>query len=114
MEGEGSKPANEALGNSVNRRVDDVTASAHEKVDQTSDAVQPVVDRVASNAHAAIDTVADAAVAAADTLGTHGEQLTNVQARLMEAAREYMREQPIAALGIAVAAGWILSRLLRA
>jgi ElaB/YqjD/DUF883 family membrane-anchored ribosome-binding protein len=88
----------------VNRTVDDVTGSAHEKVDQISDAVQPVVDRVASNAHAAIDTVADAAVAAADTLGTQGEQLTNVQTDFMEGAREFMREQPIAALGIAVAA----------
>ena len=113
MEDEGSKGANQGLGNSANRTLDDVTVSAHEKVDQLSDAVQPVVDRVASNAHAAIDTVAGAAVTAVDTLGTKGEQLTNVQAKLMETARAYAREQPIAALGIAVAAGWILSRLMR-
>ena len=65
---------------------------------------------MASYAHAAIDTVAGVA---ADTLGIKGEQLTNAQAKLMEAARDYMREKPIAALGIAVAAGWILSRFTR-
>jgi ElaB/YqjD/DUF883 family membrane-anchored ribosome-binding protein len=113
MEDKGSNAANEDLGNSANRTVDDVTVSAHEKVDQMSDAVQPVVDRMALNAHAAIDTVAGAAVAAVDTLGVKGEQLTNVQAKVMDTARAYAREQPIAALGIAVAAGWILSRLMR-
>ena len=113
MEGKGSKAANEGFGNSANRTVDDVTVGAHEKVDQLSDAVQPVVDRMASNAHAAIDTVAGAAVTAVDTVGTKGEHLTNAQTKLMETARAYTREQPIAALGIAVAAGWILSRLMR-
>lgn len=113
MESEGSNAASEDFGNSANRTVDDVTVSAHEKVDRVSNAVQPVVDRMASNAHAAIDTVAGAAVSAVDTLGIKGEQLTDVQTKLMEGAREYMREQPIAALGIAVAAGWILSRLMR-
>ena len=103
----------ENLGIAAGRAVDDVAGSAHEKVDQVSGAVQPVVDRMASNAHVAIDTVADAAVAAVDTLSIKGEHLNNAQSKLMEAARQYAREQPIAALGIAVAAGWILSRLVR-
>jgi ElaB/YqjD/DUF883 family membrane-anchored ribosome-binding protein len=101
MESKGSKAANEHLDSSGNRiTVDDLALRAHDKVDQLSDAVQPAVDRMTSNTHAAIDTVADAAVAAVDT-------------EFMEGARAFMREQPIAALGIAVAAGWILSRLMR-
>ena len=113
MEGKVSKPANENLAASANRAVEEVTVSAHERVNQMSDAARPVVDRMASNAHAAIDTVAGVAATAADTLGIKGEQLTNAQTKLMAAARDYAREQPIAALGIAVAAGWILSRLTR-
>ena len=113
MESKVNKVMNEGLGNSTNRAVDEVTESAHEKVDKLSDAVQPVVDRMAANAHAAIDTVAGAAVTAVDTLGVKGEQLTNAQAKLLETAKAYTREQPIAALGIALAAGWILSRVMR-
>ena len=113
MESKVNTVMNEGLGNTANRTVDDVTEVAHEKVDKLSDAVQPVVDRMASNAHAAIDSVAGAAVTAVDTLGIKGEQLTNVQAKFMESAKAYTREQPIAALGIALAAGWILSRVMR-
>jgi ElaB/YqjD/DUF883 family membrane-anchored ribosome-binding protein len=113
MESKGSKLTPENLATSANRAVDEVTVSAHERIDKMSDAAGPVVDHMASNAHAAIDTVAGVAATAADTLGIKGEQLTNAQAKLIEAARDYTREQPIVALGIAVAAGWILSRLTR-
>jgi ElaB/YqjD/DUF883 family membrane-anchored ribosome-binding protein len=113
MEGKVGKPANESLGTAANRAVDEVTVSAHERINQMSEAARPAVDRMASNAHSAIDTVAGVAATAADTLGIKGDQLTNAQAKLMEAARDYTREQPLAALGIAVAAGWILSRLTR-
>src|SRR5437867_2948844 len=113
MERKVSQQDTEHLATSATRAVDEVTVSAHERVDHMSDAAGPVVDRMASNAHAAIDTVAGVAADAATTLGIKGEQLTNAQAKLVEAARDYMREQPIAALGIAVAAGWILSRLTR-
>jgi ElaB/YqjD/DUF883 family membrane-anchored ribosome-binding protein len=113
MQGKGSKAASEDLISSANRTVDNVLASAHEKVDQMSDKVQPVMDRMASNAHAAIDTVAGAAVTAVDELSVKGKKLTKAQTKLLKAAREYTRERPIATLGIAVAAGWILSRLVR-
>ena len=113
MESKVSKPVSESVASSADRKVDEITVGAHERIDQMSEAARPAVDRMASNAHAAIDTVAGVAATAVDTLGIKGEQLTNAQAKLVEAARDYMREQPIAALGIAVAAGWILSRLTR-
>jgi ElaB/YqjD/DUF883 family membrane-anchored ribosome-binding protein len=101
------------LRGSLGRSVDRASSGAHEKLDQLSDAAGPAVDRIASSAHGVIDTVADAAVGAVETLGIKGDQLNNAQEKLTEAARTYMREKPVASLGIAVAAGWILSRLLR-
>jgi len=42
-----------------------------------------------------------------------GGQLKNAQAQALAQARIYVRDNPLAAVGIAVAAGYLLSRLLR-
>jgi ElaB/YqjD/DUF883 family membrane-anchored ribosome-binding protein len=86
---------------------------AHDAIDKVSDAARPAVDRIASGAHQAVDKVASVAAQAAETLGVKGEQLKDMQTRAMEQCRVYVRENPVASLGIAVAAGYLLSRLLR-
>lgn len=94
------------------RTVDQASAGAHDAIDRASDAARPVVDRIASGAHQAVDKMADVASQAAETLGVKGEQLKDVQARAMEQCRAYIRDNPVTALGIAIAAGYLLSRLL--
>ena len=111
MERKISNPDPESVKAASSRKIDEITVSAHERVDDLSSAAGPVVDRMASSAHAAIDKFAGAAVTAADTLGIKGQQLNNAQAKLLDATRDYVREKPFAALGMALAAGWILSRL---
>ena len=95
------------------RTLDEASAGAHDAIDKASDAARPVVDRLASGAHQAVDKLASAAGQAAETLSVRGEQLKNAQAQAMEQARIYVRENPVTALGIAVATGFLLSRLLR-
>ena len=114
-EGNGNDAANgnETLGISANRTLEEVTVRAHDRVNQIVDAARPAVDRMASNAHSAIETVAGAAATAVDTLGAKGEQLTNAPSKLMEAERAYTRQQPMAALGVAVVAGSNVGRLTR-
>lgn len=102
---EGSRP--------LARTVDQASAGAHNAIDKVSDAARPMVDRLASGAHQAVDKIASAAGQAAETIGVKGEQLKNAQAQALEQARVYVREHPVAALGIAVAAGFVLSRLMR-
>lgn len=94
------------------RTVDQAAARAHTVIDKASDAARPMVDRVASGAHQAVDRIAGAAGQAAETLGAKGEQLMDVQTRAMEQCRNYVRENPLASLGIAIAAGFLMSRLL--
>ena len=94
------------------RTVDHASTGAHDVIDKVSDAARPVVDRVASRAHLAVDKIADAAGHAAETLSVKGEQLKNAQVRAMEQCRGYVREHPVWSLGIALAAGFLLSRLL--
>lgn len=105
--------ANEPGGNSaLGRGIENAGTSAHQTIDKVSAAAQPVVDRVASSAHSAVDTMTDAAAHAAESLGVKGEQLKDAQLQLSQACSAYMRANPLAALGIAVAAGFVLSRLV--
>ena len=85
---------------------------AHDAIDRVSDVTRPVVDRIASGAHQAVDRIAGAAGQAADTLGVKHEQLRNAQVRAMEQWRGYVRDHPVASVGMAVAAGFLLSRLV--
>jgi len=98
---------------SLARTVDQASTGAHDVIDKVSDAARPAVERIASGAHQAVDKIAGAAGQAAETLGVTGEQLKNAQVHAMEQCRGYVRDNPLMALGIAIAAGFLLSRVLR-
>ena len=105
-------PSPTDAGRTLARTVDQAGSGAHDVIDKVSDAARPVVDRIASGAHQAVDKIASAAGQAAEALGVKGEQLKDVQARAMEQCRAYVAENPVTSLGIAIAAGFLLSRLL--
>jgi ElaB/YqjD/DUF883 family membrane-anchored ribosome-binding protein len=70
------------------------------------------IDRLTSTAHDAVERAATTAATAADTLGVKGRQLLEARDEWMDTTRVYVREHPIAALGVALAAGYLLSRIL--
>ena len=96
----------------VARGIEQAGTGAHNTIDKVSDAARPAVDRLASGAHQAVDKVADVANQAAESLGVKAGQLKEAQARLMEDVGGYVRANPLTSLGIAVVAGFLLSRLL--
>ena len=71
------------------------------------------VERVSSSAHEAVDRVAQTASAYAERFGERAEEWLEMKDNWVEGAREYVREHPIAALGMAVAAGYVLHMLTR-
>lgn len=78
------------------------------------------IDSYTQSAHQAIDRAAEAAAAAAGRLGEHvqalsakGEELYEMKDQWIDGAREYVREHPFQALGVAVAAGYLLSMMMR-
>lgn len=103
---------NGTLGKNVSGNIDHASAGAHQTIDKMSEAARPAVDRVATGAHQIVDKLAGVAANTADSLGIKGEQLKEAQSRLTEASRDYVRENPLTSIGIAVAAGIILSRLI--
>lgn len=107
------KPGNaDSSHNPITAGPEAARAGAHNAIDKVSDAARPMVDRITSGAHQTVDKIASVATQAADTLGVKGEQLKNFQAQALEQCRGYVRENPVASLGIAIAAGYLLSRLL--
>ena len=70
------------------------------------------IDKAANSAHEAVDKIASATNQAAEALAGKREQLKNTEQQLMENCRGYVRDNPITSLGLAAAAGFLLSRLL--
>jgi len=71
------------------------------------------VDRLSQTAHETVDRAAQAVSSVTDRVSEKYEELYAMQEDWVQAGREYVREHPVAALGIAAAAGYILSMLMR-
>jgi ElaB/YqjD/DUF883 family membrane-anchored ribosome-binding protein len=70
------------------------------------------IDKAANSANEAIDKAASATNQATEALGKKGGQLKNAEQQLMEDCRAYVHDNPITSLGIAVAVGFLLSRVV--
>lgn len=71
------------------------------------------VNRVASGAHRAVDSVADAATGAADDVSSKGAQVRDSQENWIAPVRDYVNENPLKSLGVAIAGGYVVGRLLQ-
>ena len=71
------------------------------------------IEKASDYAHEATDKIADATTQATEALSEKGEQLKSAEKKLMKHCCSYTRDHPITSLGIAVAVGFLLSRLLK-
>jgi len=104
-------PGPNDVGRTLPRAVDHVSMGAHKVIDKVSDAARPVVERIAAGAHQTVDRIAGATGQAADAIGVTSGKLRNAQVRATEQCRGYIRDYPFTTLGVAIAAGFLLSRL---
>ena len=102
----------------------DMTSTGSGGATSGSTSPQAMVDRLAQTAHEAIDRVAGAAGPAVEKLRTsftgagdklHGQAdtLRATGDEWMESCRHTVREHPLAAVGTALLAGWLIGRILR-
>ncbi|MCK6369930.1 MAG: hypothetical protein L6Q83_01180 [Gammaproteobacteria bacterium] len=87
--------------NSINGAADDAVLN-----------VKPTIDRVAAMAHQAVDTAANAAAPTADWLSEQGASLKATQKKLVADTCSYVAANPLKSVGIAVVAGFVLSRII--
>ena len=69
------------------------------------------IDRLAESAHGAIDRATQAASQVAERFGEKGEELLAMKEDYLESARDYVKENPLMALGIALAAGYLFGKI---
>ena len=72
-----------------------------------------MLNKATTRMHGALDQVVDAAAPAAQWLEEHGEALTASGEKLMGRTRKYVAANPLQSLGLALAAGYLISRLTR-
>jgi len=74
---------------------------------------QKHIERAGDSAHQAVDHAAETAASVAERIGETAEEWLEMKDDWVDGAREYVREHPIAALGMAAAAGYVLSLIMR-
>jgi len=84
--------------------------SAHSTVDNVAEGAHDTVDRIAAKAGPALDRERSAATDVQTTAYTKYDDFINGE--WVETARDEVRARPLAAVGIALAAGLLLSRLI--
>jgi ElaB/YqjD/DUF883 family membrane-anchored ribosome-binding protein len=70
-------------------------------------------EKISNTVDKATDKASKVANQAADTLSEKGEQLKNIEERLVEKCIDYTRENPLTSVGIALGVGFILSALFK-
>jgi ElaB/YqjD/DUF883 family membrane-anchored ribosome-binding protein len=70
-------------------------------------AAQKQIDRVADTAHGAIDRASEMA----ERLGDKTDELWGMKDDYVGSARDYVKHNPLVALGIALAAGYLFGKI---
>jgi ElaB/YqjD/DUF883 family membrane-anchored ribosome-binding protein len=95
-------------------------ASVHGAVDKLAEAadkaarkVEPAIARTAQMAHTAVNKASDVAGPAADWLSERGSRLATARREMTDSTGKYVAAHPWKSVGIALAAGYLISRLVR-
>ena len=73
----------------------------------TSTGAQKQIDRLADNAHGAIDRASEMA----ERLGDKTDELWGMKDDYVDSARDYVKQNPLMALGLALAAGYLFGKI---
>jgi ElaB/YqjD/DUF883 family membrane-anchored ribosome-binding protein len=121
----GSNPSNSGLSKATDTKAIDgmlskASSSAHDTVNSIAGAAEeaarkakPSIEKATAMAHKAVDGVAGSVAPAADWLAEQGNSLNLIQKKAIDETRTYISENPFKSLGIALAAGYLLSKVLQ-
>ena len=115
----GNTLSNSGMSNATEDILNKVSSSAHAAVNSMAGAAdeavgkaKPAIDKVVAMAHQVVDKAAGVAAPTADWLAEKGESLNTTQKKLMADTCSYVSTNPLKAVGIAVVAGFLLSRII--
>ena len=73
----------------------------------------PAIDRAAEYAHRTVDKTVTGVKPAAEWLEEQAKALNATQKKLVSSTRDYVAANPLVSLGMAIAAGFLISRIVR-
>jgi ElaB/YqjD/DUF883 family membrane-anchored ribosome-binding protein len=118
--GYGTSPSTSGTTMNPGNTLSTASSSAHTAVDSAADAAdsalrkaQPAIDKVAQMAHRAVDKAVASAAPAADWIDEKTDRLDATQRKLVNDTSAYISANPLTAIGIALLAGVLLSRMTR-
>jgi|KBSMisStaDraftv2_1062788.scaffolds.fasta_scaffold2553090_1 ElaB/YqjD/DUF883 family membrane-anchored ribosome-binding protein len=79
--------------------------------EKLADRASDTFNRLSESAQQTLDRVSDAASQTAGRLSEKGQELWERRGEAVDTARSYVREHPVATIGIALAIGLLISRL---
>ena len=103
---------NEGTLNKASSSAHGVVDSNARAADEAARRAKPAIDQAAAMAHQAVDKAASAVLPAADWLSEQGENLNATQKKLVADTCSYVSANPLKSVGIAVVAGFLLSRII--
>jgi ElaB/YqjD/DUF883 family membrane-anchored ribosome-binding protein len=100
----------ESSGRSVGQ---DLADRAHDYLDRAAQSASYGMDRVADTARRGVGSAAESAKAGLDWASDKASSLRDRNAALVSAAADTVSARPLLAIGVAVAFGYLLGRILR-
>lgn len=97
----------------VQRGVDSAGTALHNTIEKIAEPTRSGVDRAATVAHETVDKLAINASSAAEKISEKTRRLTDAPNRALESSKDWVKDEPVKAIGAALAIGFILGRLLR-
>jgi ElaB/YqjD/DUF883 family membrane-anchored ribosome-binding protein len=97
----------------IGRAASSLNGAVDRLADDTTRGMAPAIERAALLAHQAVNSVAGAAGPTADWLGAQGELLAAKRRQVAADSGQYVSAHPWTFLGVALAAGFLISRLMR-
>ncbi len=79
-------------------------------VETVTDFTNGTVDKASKATNEAVGKASKATREIADKMGEKGEQLRTAEQRLLKETTEYVRDNPITSVGIALGVGFLLSK----
>lgn len=95
----------------VQRGVDSAGSALHSTIDKVTDPARSTVDRVSTAAHQTVDKLADQAAQVADRFSDKTRWVSEAPSQALESSKDWIRDKPLEAVGMALAFGYIWGRL---
>ncbi|MDB5847585.1 MAG: hypothetical protein JWP29_1337 [Rhodoferax sp.] len=98
---------------SLQRGVNQMGTALHNSIDKVADPTRSAIDTASTKAHETVDKLASKAESAAQAVEARRQRMAEAPNRALDHARDYVTQNPLRAVGSALAVGSMLGWLNR-